>query len=543
MDPEDGDYDDQDYDYEFPAEDNEEEDNEELLEQQQMMGMMKNEHQPAGVGGGNDGHEDEDEQHQQKVNGQMEFIQEQLKQKEMEILSLKEQNEEMKIQLSKVLTRLEEKSIQESSQEMLTSQFQDSQSQIRELQKEIQTLKQAPISTPTSSSSTGHSPATTAAATTSAAPAPVTAAAAVSYEKLMKTFLNFSSQHSLENPAMDLTEMNETICLSLLAQTTKKLNEKNIKKSTSMTTSGMMASDSELQQRIHNLEEELRLALGAAEDIRALKAKAISLVERIRLEKEEKLRCESEQKVYIKKIEMLSDHVEKLMIHLKHEAAAKIKTMDQLRASEKRNETAQLKLGIVSRKAAAKDRLIAELREGSKILEDQLRLMDEKYLELRTKLDYAREVAAKKVKVAQKTASDLRMKFALAGNTKLLDHIPLPDINSNTAGTGMGTGDYTMYSTDGFGATGDYSRSMPTLSMTSPQPLSRSMGSSNNLLKSSGTAGSTSGKRRGKKKSSYQTIAKDTEQSTERVLDKIRRLRGGQQEWTEEKVRNLVKSH
>ena len=35
---------------------------------------------------------------------------------------------------------------------------------------------------------------------------------------------------------------------------------------------------------------------------------------------------------------------------------------------------------------------------GSKILEDQLRLMDEKYLELRTKLDYARESGMKKVR-------------------------------------------------------------------------------------------------------------------------------------------------
>merc|ERR1719473_815541 len=33
--------------------------------------------------------------------------------------------------------------------------------------------------------------------------------------------------------------------------------------------------------------------------------------------------------------------------------------------------------------------------------------MDEKYLELRTKLDYAREVASKKVKQAQKTGTDL----------------------------------------------------------------------------------------------------------------------------------------
>jgi hypothetical protein len=104
-------------------------------------------------------------------------------------------------------------------------------------------------------------------------------------------------------------------------------------------------------------------------------------------------------------------------------------------------------------------------------------------------------------------------------------------------GTGGGGGGDYMYS-DGY-ATGDYGRSM-----TSPQPLSRSMGSSNNLLKSGGgTAGSTNGRKKGKKKFSSQTIAKDTEQSTERVLDKIRRLRGGQQEWTEEKIRNLVKSH
>ncbi len=35
--------------------------------------------------------------------------------------------------------------------------------------------------------------------------------------------------------------------------------------------------------------------------------------------------------------------------------------------------------------------------QGSKILEDQLRLMDEKYLELRCKLDYARDVSSVKV--------------------------------------------------------------------------------------------------------------------------------------------------
>lgn len=253
-----------------------------------------------------------------------------------------------------------------------------------------------------------------------------------------------------------------------------------------------------------------------------MKAKAVSLVERIRLEKEERLRCEGEQKHHLKKIEMLSDHVEKLMIHLKHEAAAKIKTVDQLRASEKRNEDTQGKLGLIMRKSAAKDRLIAELREGSKILEDQLRLMDEKYLELRTKLDYAREVASKKVRQAQKTASDLRVKFALAGHTKLLDHMPLPDIGAS--------GDYSGGE--------DFTRSMPNM-MT----MTAGVGSPSASYKPSSAPKSTTRRKTAKKKVVTKTLAKDNEQSTERVLEKIRRLRGGQQEWSEEKIRSLVNQH
>mmetsp|Transcript_15831 Transcript_15831/g.23828 ORF Transcript_15831/g.23828 Transcript_15831/m.23828 type:complete len:415 (+) Transcript_15831:120-1364(+) len=332
-------------------------------------------------------------------------------------------------------------------------------------------------------------------------------------DRLMESFINFALTHSLDSPTMETRDMTDEICLSILDQATKKLQKASRKPQPSSTTANM--GESELHQRIANLEEELRLALGAAEDIRALKAKAVSLVERIRMEKEERLRCEAEQRSYLKKIEMLSDHVEKLMVHLKHEAAAKIKTVDQLRASEKRNEAAQVKLGITTRKAAAKDRLIAELREGSKILEDQLRLMDEKYLELRTKLDYAREVAAKKVRHAQKTASDLRVKFALAGNSKLLDQVPLPEIGAS--------GDYTAE---------DLSRSMPNINTG---PLSTASSPVRSSIRSIG--------KKKKKKLVTNSIAADAEQSTERVLDKIRRLRGGQAEWNEEKVRKLAMSH
>ena len=327
-----------------------------------------------------------------------------------------------------------------------------------------------------------------------------------SYSNLMDIFVSFGKTNSLGCTASGGSDVTEDMAIAILSEAQAKMQRAANRPSPTITSAN--CTDNELAARVQNLEEELRLALGAAEDIRALKAKAIQLVERIRLEKEDRLKAEGEVRTFVKKVEMLSDHIEKLMIHLKHEAAAKIKAVDQLRGSEKRYETLKGDLDLLTRKAAAKERLIAELREGSKILEDQLRLMDEKYLELRTKLDYAREVAGKKVRNAQKVASDLRVKFALAGNQKLLDHIPLPDIQDATS---YGNS-YEM----GFEAS--------------------------QSLDSRGTGGKKKGKKTPKKKAAKTNnhVSQDAEQSTERVLDKIRRLRGGEQDWDETKIRNLA---
>ena len=428
--------------------------------------------------------ENADDQHTQKVNGQLEAVQAELNTVRMELDKEKEEHEHTK-------RKLEEKLVfRNDTSDTNDEELKEAKKRIHELEEELDRQRRK-----------GNS-------------------------QLMETFMDFGITHSLSNPAIDTSDMTEEICISMLKQVSRKLQDpvKPMTKKPSLTSSQM--SDSNLQQRIHNLEEELRNALGAAEDIRALKAKAVALVERIRQEKEDKLRIESEQKQYIKKIEMLSDHVEKLMIHLKHEAAAKIKAVDQLRMSEKRNRSIQESFDLVSRKGAAKDRLIAELREGSKILEDQLRLMDEKYLELRTKLDYAREVAAKKVRTAQKTASDLRVKFALAGNQKLLDHMPLPDINT--------TGEF---GPDAF------SRSMPggTMNSMSPSGMNTPVGNAVHTMGSSSAGGGRSKNGRGKKKSkSSKSIAQNPEQAHERVMEKLRRLRGGEAEWTVDKARKLV---
>lgn len=322
-------------------------------------------------------------------------------------------------------------------------------------------------------------------------------------------------------------KMTERDCLDVLAELAKKgpasAGRRTKAQSPAKPKASAVEDDNELYKRITLLEEELRLALGAAEDIRALKSKVIQLVERLRIEKEDKISANTEMKRYSKKMDMLGDHVEKLMLHLKHEAGTKIKVSDQLKDSERRNGVLQEKNTNLMKKLGAKDRLISELREGSKILEDQLRLMDEKYLELRTKLDYTRDAGAKKIKKAQKMASELRVKFALAGNSTLLDHMPMP---SNSLANTAPAGGVRYDNSDAF----DY------------------RGNDLNALTGPGTTGggkhSNSRKKSKGKSPTKGSVAWDqtsAEENEVRVLEKVRKLQGGKTEWTDDKIQELLK--
>ncbi|CAB1102358.1 unnamed protein product [Ectocarpus sp. CCAP 1310/34] len=191
----------------------------------------------------------------------------------------------------------------------------------------------------------------------------------------------------------------------------------------------------------------------ATADIMALKVKATQLVERLRHEKSARLKAERKtQKVAGKVraaaavVQVLSDHIEKLMMFLKHEATQKAKAHEQQRRLQKELELARST--ALLRSNQAKDRVTTELREGSKILEDQLRLMDEKYMELRTKLDWTRTKADKDVRRARAQASALRTKWAIlcgdgegGGGSSLLDTMqvdvaPGPRLNHSSSAPG-----------------------------------------------------------------------------------------------------------
>jgi hypothetical protein len=69
---------------------------------------------------------------------------------------------------------------------------------------------------------------------------------------------------------------------------------------------------------------------------------------------------------------------------------------------------------------------VAELKEGSRVLVDQLKLMDEKYYELREKLELNRKRSSSEIDKMKKQCADLRTKYVLATGKTNLDSVRLP---------------------------------------------------------------------------------------------------------------------
>lgn len=74
-------------------------------------------------------------------------------------------------------------------------------------------------------------------------------------------------------------------------------------------------------------------------------------------------------------------------------------------------------------------RAIKQLSEGSKVLEDQLSLMDEKYLDLRCKLDTNRSILQREINKVKKESDNLRLKYSVATNGQMLDNVSLKSYN------------------------------------------------------------------------------------------------------------------
>ena len=291
--------------------------------------------------------QEEDEQQAQKVSGKVAQLEMQLNEMKSQLRKEQESHERTKVLLQKSSSGDPEQSIEFLSQEL-------------ERYKSISHRLQSNLDSALALANSGVSP-------------------GLGHELL--EFFKFCYRRSFKTG--HLTEhkhITEENCIIAIRQIRKGINSQ-AKKLEDLTLGNDPANPPVPEgERVKLLEAELRVALKTKEDVRALKVKLSQMIEKLRNEKDIRLRIEEDLVLAKKKILMLSDHMEKLMSHLKLEATSKLKTTEQLRLLEKASFRFKEKIEILTKKSSAKDRLILELREGSKILEDQLRLMDEKYL-------------------------------------------------------------------------------------------------------------------------------------------------------------------
>eukprot|EP00804_Cyclotella_cryptica_P004813 CCRYP_004908-RA/>CCRYP_004908-RA protein AED:0.24 eAED:0.19 QI:0/-1/0/1/-1/0/1/0/335 len=173
----------------------------------------------------------------------------------------------------------------------------------------------------------------------------------------------------------------------------------------------------ELEAKCISLKEELTAVTKKKEKVDNLGLKISEMSLRLRNEREMKSKLSKDLVEETRKVEALSDHIEKLMMHLKHEAISKSRSLAEQSRLQREMEMLKTRVEHMAKKNERKDKAICELRETGKLLEDQLRSMDEKYTELRSKLDWTRSQTSKIVKQKELEVTQLREKLSLVVDT------------------------------------------------------------------------------------------------------------------------------
>lgn len=166
-----------------------------------------------------------------------------------------------------------------------------------------------------------------------------------------------------------------------------------------------------LEQRIDTLKSDLDNAGAQSDEVAFLREEVHQAAEMFRNEKEARANVLADLADGNEQVEYLLGHIEKLLNHLKHEASAKVKAYTAAGRYDGDLEAVRSKNAVLAARNSTRERVITELKEGARVLEDQLRMMDEKYAELRTNLDATRTVSEKEVQKVQTKADRLRMKW------------------------------------------------------------------------------------------------------------------------------------
>lgn len=192
------------------------------------------------------------------------------------------------------------------------------------------------------------------------------------------------------------------------------LKEPAYYKSSSEEAMALRERNNELQRKCAELTRKMDGYKESEQKNNELKQKISRLMDRSRNEKEKREKVNDDVTLANRKIAALSEHIEKLMAHLKFEVASKSKVVSDLGRVNRELELCKNQNNILEKKNHSKDRVVTELQEAGKILQDQLRLMDDKYMELRLKLDWSRSQTERLLKGKDDELRELRAKLALA---------------------------------------------------------------------------------------------------------------------------------
>ena len=94
-----------------------------------------------------------------------------------------------------------------------------------------------------------------------------------------------------------------------------------------------------------------------------LQVKVSQMVQQLRMEREVKCKVQKELSIKKNNVEALSDHIEKLMVHLIHEAIAKVWSLIDQSRLHREMEMRRTRNSAMTKKNERKDQVIVEFRQ------------------------------------------------------------------------------------------------------------------------------------------------------------------------------------
>lgn len=177
----------------------------------------------------------------------------------------------------------------------------------------------------------------------------------------MSNFMKFLSMKSIPiGKVQSCDECDERYCISALRLIRKGISL-YVKKSSELDKGVGALSTASLNESITG-------GQNGKNDTKALKSKMVVMMQKMRIEKESGQRHLEELQQIKKSLISKSDHIERLMNHLKIEATSKLKIIEHLRISEKSNRKLIQKNSATVKDSDAKDHIILELREGDSMM-------------------------------------------------------------------------------------------------------------------------------------------------------------------------------